>query len=363
MRSTVISGTTIEYPDVIGFAFNPCVINIYGAQWDSIVMSVKDKVTAEEHTEEREMFGSQCFFDLKEYVQGCFDTVDFGALSYNDGVEDTNVGHLFDISVSLYKNSAMSNSFAFTTFFVWGAMEIGERYNGERSVTWFKNFPFTVGIYSAVANTVKRRVDGTDAKDITISGQGVWNIPVVGLDAENLLVMSMSSVDASPSTFDNTFDLTFKSVGGDACVVNCFVNDSDEGVYLRWMDRKGMYQYWLFENGDESRKVSDDGEFLRNNMMDYSSVNGYHGGTGRKQRKIGTKTIPICSPLVDQETYDFLFDLCMSPVVDMYLGKDDDGNYRWQSVNVNVGTFSKSRKVLQDFIAQVVLPEIKVQSL
>lgn len=363
MRNTVISSTTIEYPDVIGFAFTPCVVNVFGTSWDSVVMDIVDKVTSEEHHEERAMFGTSIFFDLREYVQGCFDSDRFGDISYKDAPENTNVGHLFEVTISLMKNGSVADSFVFSTFFVWGAMEVGERYNGERSLRWFKNYPFTIGLYTGVANTVKRSVDGADAGNVPLSGQGVWNIPVVGLSPSSKLEISMPSVDTAPSTFDDTFDLTFKSVGGDACKVVCDIDDSDEGVYLRWLDRHGFYCYWLFERGDESCKISDDGEFLRNNMMDYSSVNGYHGGTGRKQRKVVENTIPICSPLVDSETWDFLFDLCSSPVVDMYLGKDSDGNCRWQSVNVSIGTFSRTKKSLQDFIAAIVMPEINVQSL
>lgn len=68
-------------------------------------------------------------------------------------------------------------------------------------------------------------------------------------------------------------------------------------------------------------------------------------------------------PLVDSDTYNFLFQLAMSPVVDMYMGKDSDKKDRWQGVNVAVETFNKTRAVLQDFIATIILPETRVQSL
>lgn len=359
----MVSDTTVEYPDMIGMAFNPAVINVYGKAYDYIIAKVEDKVTGEVYTEKREMFGTSCFFDLHQYIQGSFDSVDIKTLAYEDAAEDTNLGHLFDISVSFYTDDTLKDSFSFFTFFVWGAMGIGERYNGERKLTWFKNYPFTVGIYSGMAGTVKRYCDGVAAADISLIKQAVWNIPVIGLTATNELVVSMDATDTAPSTFDSTFDLTFKAVGSGACKVTCAVNDADKGIYVRWINRHGVYCYWLFERGDESKKVSDDGEFLRNNMMDYSALNGYHGGTGRKQRKIGENTVPICAPLVDSDTFDFLFDLQISPVVDMYMGLDDKGKHKWISVNLAVGTFAKTKKDLQDFVASVVLPETKVQSL
>lgn len=42
---------------------------------------------------------------------------------------------------------------------------------------------------------------------------------------------------------------------------------------------------------------------------------------------------------------------------------DDNGNARWMAVNVSVGNFVKQRVSLQDFEANIILPETNVQSL
>ena len=115
--------------------------------------------------------------------------------------------------------------------------------------------------------------------------------------------------------------------------------------------------------GNETSQVSNDGEFIRNNMQDYSYKNGYHGGSGRKQRKMEETTLPVCAPLIDSITYDFLYQMATSPVVDMFMGYDDNGNARWMAVNVSVGNFVKQRVSLQDFEANIILPETNVQSL
>ena len=139
--------------------------------------------------------------------------------------------------------------------------------------------------------------------------------------------------------------------------VRCRIDDRENGVYLRWINRHGVYCYWLFIAGDKQRQVANDGEFMRNNMQDYNYVNGYHGGTGRKQRKSENSIIPVCAPLVDGDMFDFLCELALSPVVDMYV----DGN--WLAVNISVDTYTKTRSVLQDFIATVILPESRIASL
>lgn len=362
MRTKVISGTTVEYPDLIGFAFLPCVVNIRGVAWSSVEAVVTCRRNGDSHSEEREMFGDACFFDLSHYIQGAFDDVEFGVLGYGS-VEDTKLGALFDVELIFYQGSSVMDSMAFQTFFVWGAMQVGERYNGERNVTWFKNFPFTVGMYSGAEGSAKLYMDYSLVGEKTLSTQGVWNVSLNGYSANDSAIIVLNGADDVPATFDNTFDYTFKAIAGGDSKVVCKVDDSDRGIYLRWVNRHGFYCYWLFTEGDESRKVANDGEFLRNNMLGYNFKNGYNGGTGRNQRKTGENLLPVCAPSVDSEMFDFLFELALSPVVDMYMGKDDNGTPAWMRVNISVGTFTKSRKVLQDFICTIVLPETRVQSL
>lgn len=365
MRTTTISSTTIEYPDVISFCFNPVVMNIYGKSWAYVEVTVIDVTSGTWHKEKRAMFGSACFFDLSFYMQSAFDATEFGKIDYSQsGAQDSQLGRLFSVSVDLYSTaSSIGDSFQFYTFIIWGAMQIGERYNGDRTLTWFKNLPFTVGMYTAGAASVSVKADNVSKPAIALSERKVYNINLTGMDASRELVLTLPPGSAGSSVFDHTFDFTFQALSNTSATVRLLVNNCTEGVYLRWVSRHGYYCYWLFTRGDESKQVANDGEFIRNNMQDYSYVNGYHGGSGRKQRKTEENTLPVCAPLVDSDTYDFLFQLALSPLVDMYAGKDANGDDRWQAVNVAVDTYSKTRAVLQDFTAEIILPETRVQSL
>lgn len=366
MRKTKLDITTIEYPDEIGFCFNPVVINVYGFAWAYIEVIITDEVSKVEHKEKREMFGSSCFFDLASYVQGSFDLLNFNKVDYTSiEAKDSRVGRLFSVEVDMFDISGkLGDSFQFDTFIIWGAMKIGEKYNGSRSLTWFKNFPFSVGMYSATdTGIVNVTVDGVEYSTLSLPDRKVWNLILNGIEANKEVRFELPGSTSSASVFDNTFDFTFRGLLNVATSVLCTVDDSESGVYIRWIDRHGFYCYWLFVSGDESRQVVNDGEFIRNNMADYNYVNGYHGGTGRKQRKTENNTLTVCAPLVDSTTYDFLFQFVSSPVVDIYAGKDDEGGCRWQAVNIAVATFVKSQKSLQDFVVTIILPETYMQSL
>lgn len=364
MRKTKIDTTTIEYPDEIGFCFNPVVINVYGYAWGCIEVTITDTVSGKTHKEKRAMFGSTCFFDVAPYAQDAFNLLNFTKVDYTAGVADSRVGHLFSVEVNMYADvDKLGNSFSFDAFIIWGAMKVGERYNGNRTLTWFKNFPFTVGMYSAAAGVVNVSADGVALPTVNLTGRKVWNIVPGEISAQDSVVFELPGSALSASVFDNTFDFTFRGLLNLATKVVCKVDDSSCGIYLRWINRHGFYCYHLFKSGDENRQVTNDGEFIRNNMADYSYVDGYHGGSGRKQRKTENNTLPVCAPLVDSDTYDFLFQIASSPVVDMYAGKDEDGVHRWQAVNVSVGTFVKTKSHLQDFTATIILSETHLQSL
>lgn len=364
MRTHKIGATTIEYPDEISFCFNPVVINVFGQLWAWVEVSVTDTYSRTVRSEKRAMFETACFFDISFYMQSAFDQQDFNKVEYATvGAHDSNLGRLFSVEVDFYNsNGSLGNTFQFNTFVVWGAMKVGERYNGDRTLTWFKNYPFSVGIYSSASSSLLVSADKIVKPDIQLSGQKVWNVILKGIEANESILLKLPASDGA-SVFDNTFDFTFKGLTNMPSSIKVIVDDSKCGVYLRWINRHGFYCYWLFKSGDESRQIANDGEFIRNNMQDYSYKNGYHGGTGRKQRKTEDNTLPVCAPLVDHDTYDFLFDIAISPVVDLYAGKDSDGNDRWKAVNVSVGTFNKTNQSLQDFIMTIILPETRVQSL
>lgn len=365
MRTHKIGNTTIEYPDEISFCFNPVVLNVYGERWELIEINITDVLSSVSHCEKREMFQTSCFFDISFYMQSAFDMLNLNKVDYtSSGAQDSQLGRPFSIEVDFYTNDGkLTNSFQFNTFTMWGAMKVGERYNGDRTLTWFKNYPFSVGLYACHQSEVNIKADGESLPNIHLSGQKVWNIMMKGITASNHIRITLPGSETGASVYDNTFDFTFRALTNLASMVDICVDDSDTGLYLRWINRHGFYCYWLFKEGDETKKISNDGEFIRNNMQDYSYQNGYHGGTGRKQKKTEDNTIPVCVPLVDSDTYNFLFDIALSPVVDLYVGKDIDGVERWKAVNVSVGTFVKTRSQLQDFVATIILPESRVQNL
>ena len=361
MRQTTENGITIKYADAVGFAFLPCIIKASGSGVASIETTISRETRA--HTYSVEAFADNCIMDYREYVQALFDGISFGTLDYTKVSQQSNLGAVFNISVKV-KNREGSDiaTFSYTTFYVWGAMRAGETWNGFKRLTWFTHFPFSFGLYLNAASQILVGYEGAPNKLVKPGIAGIVDINASVLPGK-ARYWNIYDFDGKigQGTFTDVFDLTFAmAVGGkQSLLARIERNDTEKGIYLRWIDRHGFYRYWLFTQGDESRAISSDTSFVRNNLGEYDdTIFGYLGANGRRHGYSREDTIPLCAPLVDSETFDFLQDVASSPVVDMYLG---DNN--WQSVTTKAGTYTKTTAELQDFVCNLVINNTQIQQL
>lgn len=361
MRQTEKNGITIKYADAVGFAFLPCIIKASGSGVASIETTISRETRA--HTYSVEAFADNCIMDYREYVQALFDGISFGNLDYTRDIQQSNLGAAFNISVKV-KDSEGSDlaTFSYTTFYVWGAMRAGETWNGFKRLTWFTHFPFSFGLYTNEASQILVGYEVAPSKLVKPGISGIVDISASVLPSK-AKYWNIYDFDGKieQGTFTDVFDLTFAmAVGGkQSLLARIERNDTEKGIYLRWVDRHGFYRYWLFKQGDESRAISSDTSFIRNNLGEYDdTIFGYLGANGRRQGYSREDTIPLCAPLVDSETFDFLQDVASSPVVDMYLG----GN-NWQSVTIKAGTYTKTTAELQDFVCNLVINNTQIQQL
>ena len=362
MRQTTQNDITIKYADAIGFAFLPCIIKASGTGVASIETTISREGKA--HTYSVEAFADCCVMDYREYVQALFDGMTFGGIDYTQKSQQSNMGAVFNIAVKV-KNSEGTDlaTISYTTFYVWGAMRAGETWNAPKKLTWFTHFPFSVGLYISEATSLLVYADGrVTSEHLDIAGQGIVELTdkIFKAGAKSYSIKNYGG-KIEQATFDTTFDFTFYLKTSDKYTELAAIktDTTEKGTYLRWVDRHGFYRYWLFTEGDESRAISSDTSFVRNNLGEYDDTTfGYLGANGRRQGYAREDTIPLCAPLVDRETYDFLQDLASSPVVDMYLG-----NNQWQSVTIKAGTYTKTTAELQDFVCNLVINNTQIQQL
>lgn len=359
MRQVTTSGVTLKYPDAVGFAFNPCLLVADNtSRMDIVVSNGTDDIAMTYYG-----FNGNAYADIRAYVQALFDEKTFGNLTYAS-VQKITTGQSLYINVTTTTVGGTTVTFSpITVFYIWGGLKIGaqEVFNGYRHLTYFANYPFTLGVYCTGATSIKF---GNNSR--SISGQGVWNVlPNIAAGTKEVIVRDNNGT-VQNVTFDTTFDFTFHLSGGTSnqAIATITVDyEANEGYYLRWLNRQGMWCYWLFKEGAGKYQSAVDGEYWRNNIIAYDQSYGYQGGAVRYQSHNRQEVIPVCVPLVDRETWMYLLDVISSPLVDLYTGTSN-GVEQWVSVNIQAGTTTRDMNAeLSDFLCNIELPETPTQHL
>lgn len=374
MRTETLTSSVLTYPDKIGFAFNPCLFMVKSGGKTVSYINVQLSDGTNTAVAYSNAFGGTAYIDVREYVQSYFDDIS-EELAYGDkAVNNSSLGREFTATVTVGYTDATTETFTATIFYVWAALAAGGKdvYNGFRTLTYFKGYPFTMGVYADEAGALLFKRDGVATDNVELGSKGVFNVALPSaINPKKYILVCDWDGKFGQTTFDNTFDMTFRYTTGSKYaekirIVLADTNyDGSNSVYLRWVNRHGVYCYWLFKRGAQAYKTATDGEFVRNNLLSWDQSYGYQHGAGHQMGYTRQDTVPLCAPLVDSDTWDFLFDLCTSPLVDMFCGWQDEAKTKanWLSVNVVAGSFTKAIDELQDFILQINLPETPLQSL
>lgn len=364
MRQSTNNSVNFKYPDEIGFAFNAVLVVVEGEG----VTSITIKIDSDGKTTQQisfDAFNGKVYGDIRSFIQTMFDE-NLTSVDYKEGFEKSSMGRSVNVTVTAYEQDRPLSEISFSTFFVWAALVVGETYNGFRTLTCFRGFPFSIDVYSDLEGSIKLENDQGYSSDVQIPEKGIYNVMLPN-DLANSYTLYDTSGILAETTFDKTFDFTFLkvvSIGSKKRAVINIVDGCDDGVYLRWVDRHGHICYWLFEKGAEKFTIDEGGRFLRNNLLDWDQQYGYSGAATRRQSYTRQDTIPLCAPLVSRETWDFLLGISSSPIVDMFIGYDSNDNPRWQSVVVQAGSYTKEmRTPLIDFTITISIPETPLQNL
>lgn len=336
MRTGVFeTNKSITYPDDISFCFNPMLVRVQTNNAVTCIISNGGM----SFTDRRTSYEGSVEIDVSVYTQMFFS---FGGM-------DLIYSKMVTVLVQTEKDS-----FSFTTEVIWGALNIGEVFNRSRNIMWFKNFPFTVSMYIASGAIMRKRYDRNKYQSFN-PGSGLVHLDPSALfgNAVDFGVIRLDEM-IPESTFDYTFDNTFRPVGDGVIINRLVVDDSECGIYLRWIDRHGFYQHWLFSKGQDDMKSNQYGEQL---YQDYEVGGRGYYGVSRMQGMEVANTMRICASLVDRDYYSMIRTIIGSPMVDMY----QDGV--WIPVRIDNSTVSDEGKSLQDIEFSIVLPDIITQKL
>ena len=363
MRNTKGTYITLYYPDALCFAFNPVTFK----SANTLSMTVTATAFGRSVTATYRGIGATnftIFADVQGLVQALWKDINTEIDYASNDPTDTGAVVQFNVKAATIIHQ-YEETFNISAYIVWGALNPDGKdvFNGYRRVKWFAEYPFTMGFYAGGAGSILFSKNESLQHYASIAGQGMFAVSSDEIpDGADYSLVYDYAGQLAQATFDSTFDLTF-ALQGNAPQTLVMRVDIDrcrykDVVYLRWIDRHGFYCYWLFEKRNVQRATRAIMDFTRPDLQSYEIGLGYQRGAGRRQAFARNDVLPVCAPLVDAETYDYIFDIATSPVVDMYT----EGG-KWVSVGVQAGTYTQTDENLQDFVVNILLPTTPTQRL
>lgn len=354
----------IRYPEEIAFAFNPSPILISGTSGLYVVVTMTDGTHI--HTERRTVFAGNCQFDLSALARALFAE---NEKQEPNTASTTDTKHTIaaDVTVSTYiTDGGNPILFQFQSTYIFGLLHHGEVFNPIRKRTYFRHYPFTVGVFAEAGESLAYVIDGSASVLETFSETGIYELPVEALGVDTMMVIQDNIGEISATTFPTVFDLSFSAIDGDGIVDRITVDVSDEecpkALYLRWLDNQGFYCYWLFSwlGDSDVSEVTED--ILRNDMSHYAEAVGYQGWYGHREKRASTMTKQAGASMVDADTFEFLKTILTSPRVDRYIGNDGNDEPQWEQVRITAQSTPWQRhRDYQDFSFAVILPTYNYQ--
>lgn len=359
---------TVGYPDEICFAFNPCFIILRGNQLDfNLVAKVSAIGKTDEFEIETKVIGDECKIYISRMLELLFYDLSKRAIR---------------AKISLSNDSDVI--FDFSLLVVWGNLAVGEQFGNfgvfqnsltsdeyVRRVVWFTNYPFKVSLFSTSRNTsIYARTDNLIQPLHLDFEEGFNDLDIHSLvdvrrPCNELLYRCNNEGAEQISYFDSTFDFTFCEVldapipfGGN---IKIYTSNREAGYYLRWIDRHGYLQYFLFTKGEVTSKTKiDDTLVYASELVDGM----FFHDTGRCCHIDEEKSHKCCATSLPNDIYTYVSSICTASIVDLYMGKDMDEKEIWLPVRVLAGSVKYNpREVLHDLELSFSTPDTNAQRL
>lgn len=363
----ILKGKMIAPENGVVFSFNPCLLTFSGIKGvDKMIITFVDNdyysdnvilATAEAHL--RNGFAQ---IDISAYLRIPFagkakgtDTFKTSALILVQIGDDTGELHEELEFVSVY-----------------GAMLPGEVFNPSRIVKMWSAYPQVVSFYhpSQYDGEVAIYLQKDDAMPEMwqlpqgdYEDAGISNYDNQAQDTPMVYrgqVVLYPSMEVTTTTFTMQFDGTFTGIG-DNVIINIEIDDRpqcDDHIFLRWLDKWGFWQYWLYKVGEVQVTDAVVGEAIA-----VLAGTTYQYYATRNIGKSMVKQVTACASSVTAEEWDFLSGIKGSVNVCAF----DIASQSWIPVNIAAGSSAfkhgNQSNRLQDFIAKIVYPATQTQRL
>lgn len=305
-----------------------------------VLMQVIDNTTPQSYSEKRRLDrDSKATFDIGRFLQIFMEGTlkDDSTFDYDD---DSKMVSSHGVTVKLKYNGVF---FWQETFeIINGAYEpLDDWWSGQRRLRWWYNFPFTFDFRNLYEASITINSGTTQMAQIaqilpdTMSYSRIrLNPKSITLWANRMLVTTGAGMGFLHGTFSAARSNSVLLIGH-----QCL--PSEKTVYLRWLNRHGEMNYWLFYQQARQRKTT-----AIDSKRAYVKDERFAAGIidNALLRTLSIEGELTCfTDALDGIDYDIVRQIITAPFVDLYLPDVSDSlnEETWQRVHVKAGTYTE----------------------
>lgn len=362
--TTPILGTfTIWYPNSVAFMYSPQVVNVQLAATGATAASGKIKATVthtasgRSYTETRGLFQLEAHFDISRIMQLLAPDVDT-VLQRLDYATGQSLSEAFTLALE-YESALGSTATVLEAAItgMYGALDAGESYGVPMQRRLWLNYPQTFNMWDSVDEGVMITTEDEDCYPTVAGGAPCYEcafLPQIDADLVRTFRPGILRRDVSISWFARVENGTESAQ--QMSQLYLLPDDGKDGVYLRWLNRRGEVSYWLFTPSQSRVTSAARSSFTRYYDGDPATPQGGVYVNPMKADFREARELVLGATGLSIEEHEDLCSLATSPAVEMLVG---DG--LWQRVNVTAGTFPRNIRrdtpSLQDLEFTIELPE------
>lgn len=196
------------------------------------------------------------------------------------------------------------------------------------------------------------------------SDNGIFelNPAITFSDAKRMAEYNICIEKVTSGIFNMNFNFPFPDV---TKIVNetvrIHISDKKDGLYMRWIDRFGFIQYYLFIEGKSTIKAKASSDIVQVERT-YEGMN--FGGLERPVEVTNTETRKCSAVNLPKDILEYVKTIVNASVVELYCGKNKGGTELWLPIYVADGSYSTDPKTqLSDYEISVKMPTYNSQTL
>lgn len=352
----------IEYPNEVAYCNMPMLVRVTDDAKVYVGAAVSIVVNGETYAEVRELRDGACVFDIARYAQMAFvgKSVEYVLTDYQDKAQTAPTAQEVELFVRMTKASGeFEDAVQDTICVVYGRLAIGETSGITRRRKWFVNLPQTFDFLSSPNTDIYLDVDGAEEEITKLEtyanyGQVYVNLSPYTYSAPGNARKAQLRALNAPIVWGT-------GVGAGTVSYELEIDRCTSGVYLRWLDRRGQWCYYLFRVTGQTYNTSVVQEWQDGIVRDEHTIEqgGVYLASGQQYQQLSdAETLSLGAKLVDAETFDFLLSLTSASLVDMMVNKDAyvagaTEDAMWERVQIVAGSYARTAATLQDFVVSI----------